>query len=182
MEEKGNIIPKVVRLKNTTDASRTLTSEGANAKTLVELSEIAVNTKSRKNPKLNANAVSDEEFIKVNIGRGVTVLFVKDSEEDYSKLKHLNDVVELDLRKPGVLADFRPPLFKEYINRVNHTIETFAKIGDIVTIDRKYLDPKGDVPRRVIDLYFKSLNNMTVVMVKLEDGDINLSNRLVLCK
>lgn len=78
-------------------------------------------------------------------------------------------VLEIDKEYPNQIFGFNPPLFKEFITEDN-TITTIVKIGDTVKLKDVYKD-KVNKPRKVKDLYFRALNNFTVIVALLEDDD-----------
>jgi hypothetical protein len=121
-------------------------------------------------------------YIKHKILHNVIVLLVPDEEEDYSKINTLFDLINLDLRKPNLIAGFEPPLYKDFVDTFNKSIKTFVKVDDLVTVKAKYEDNRGHIPRQVKDLYLKTLNNMTVIIAILNDNDYCLTNRLEIYK
>ena len=127
-------------------------------------------------------SLNNPNYIQHSLKKGVTIVLVKDHEEDYSKLETVKDVIELDKRKPASIVGFIPSLYHEFIDKTKGTIDPKVKIGDIVTVKRKFVDKKGDIPRTVTNYYFKSLHDMTVIVAVLNDGDFCLANRLEICK
>jgi hypothetical protein len=116
------------------------------------------------------------------LNNGVVVILVKDAEEDYSTIKTIQDVLELDKKKPNNIVGLNPPIYHEFIDRAKKTINLFVNEGDLVTVNRKFMDKKGDIPRRVEKVYIKSLNNMSVIVAQLDDKELCLTNRLIVCK
>lgn len=114
----------------------------------------------------------------VAIKKDVTMLVVLDEEEDYSTIKTITDVLALDARKPNNIIGFIPALHESFINKVKKTLLTHVNIGDTVIMKPKYTDEKGKIPRKVKDLYFKSLNNMTIIIAILDDDDFHIANLL----
>lgn len=125
---------------------------------------------------------NEENQIIVKLDKGVSVICVKKDDIKYDEIKTLNDVIFLDNTRPDIIINFQPPLYKDFVNKQNQSIDTIIKIGDIVKVKNKYLDNKGEIPREVINLYFKSLNNMTVIVAVLNDNDFYIANRLEKCK
>lgn len=119
--------------------------------------------------------------VSVDLKRGVKLILIEDDAEDYSSIKTLEDVINLDKTKPHLIAGFIPSLYEEFMDG-NRTIKPHVKVSDFVKVKRKFIDTKGDIPRQVTSLYFKSLNDMTVVIATLADNDYYLSNRLEVCK
>ena len=112
----------------------------------------------------------------------VSVILVKDAEEDYSTILTIQDVLELDKRKPNNIVGLSPPIYHEYIDRAKKTINLFVKVDDLVTVKSKFMDNKGHIPRRVKKVYVKSLNNMSVIIAELDDKELYLTYRLEVCK
>lgn len=133
---------------------------------------------SSKSPPIKINA----NHLVHKIENNVSVILVKDLEEDYSTIKTIHDVLELDKKKPNNIVGLLPAIYYEFIDRANKTINTFVKVGDLVTVNRKFMDKKGDIPRQVKKVYSKSLNNMTVILAELDDKEVYLTNRLIVCK
>lgn len=119
-----------------------------------------------------------EEFQEIKLEGNVTLLVVEDHEEDYTKIYTLDDVLSLDRRKPSNIAGFVPPLFSDFKDRVKNIIRTYVKVGDTVVVKAKYMD--GTPPRKVVDVHLSSLADMTVVVATLSDGDLQLTNRLII--
>lgn len=139
---------------------------------------------SKKNVVENAKPahIVNENFVQQQIQNNVTVTLVKDAEEDYTKLYTLQDILDLDKRKPSNIVSISPPLYHELINKATSSIKIHAPVGSVVKVQRKFMDSKGDIPREVKALHLKSLNNMTVIVATLDDGDYQLAHRLEICK
>ena len=103
------------------------------------------------------------------ISPSVNLLLNEHAKVDFSKLVTVRDVINLDKSNPQAIAGFEPPIFDEYVK--NFKLTSHVKIGEVVTFKRQYFIPKGDLKRRVIDMEFVSLSNMTIIVVVLEDGD-----------
>lgn len=117
---------------------------------------------------------------RADIGRGVNVVLIKDKEEDYSKLKTLEDILEFDKRKPNNIIGFEPAIYYEFIDKRKGKLNFYVKVGDVVKVKEKF-KPKNAPPRRtVVDLYLSSLKDMTVIVAKLDDNSVELANRLEL--
>lgn len=126
--------------------------------------------------------VKDEtDLISIKLNKGVIIKLQKRNNVNYDIIKTLNDIVKLDINIPDLIHSFHPPLYKDFITSKGQ-INTIIEIGNIVITKRKFIDNKEDIPREVIDLYFKSLNNMTVIVAILNDNDFYVANRLELCK
>lgn len=121
---------------------------------------------------------NEENQIIVKLNKGVSITMVKNSTVIYEEIKTLNDVIFLDTVRPHLIVCFHPPLYKDFVDKQKQSIDTIIKVGDIVKVKSKYIDNKGDIPREVTNLYFKSLNNMTVVIAVLNDNDFYVANRL----
>ena len=165
-DENGNLKPKPVVFKYKEDKKESTGSKPFASKRTVD----------------SSNLINDDRFIKHKLNHGVTIILAPDNEENYSKLSTLEDVILLDKRKPSNVAGFHPPLFTEFINKSTNSIKTHVKVNDIVKVKRLYMDKKEDLPREVVSMYLKALNNMTVIIATLNDGDYHLSNRLEVCK
>lgn len=143
-----------------------------------------VRIKGRANPKKKSNQLVIPDGVKtvsVDLTRGVKLILIEDEAEDYSNIKTFEDVITLDAVKPHLIAGFIPSLYDEFVDG-NRNIKPNVKVQDFVKVKRKFIDAKGDIPRQVVSLYFKSLNDMTVIIAKLADDDYYLSNRLDVCK
>jgi hypothetical protein len=117
--------------------------------------------------------------VNVYIGHGVTAILNNDSEVDFTTIKCLKDVEELYEKKPNILLGVTPMLYKEFINSKTNEIKKFVKEGDLVEVIAKFRSrPVDSVPRIVKNVYLKSLFNMSVFIAELDDGDIQLTNRL----
>lgn len=125
---------------------------------------------------------NEKNQIIVKLDKGVSITMVKDDTIHYDEIKILNDVIFLDTVRPDLIISFHPPLYKDFVDKQKQSIDTIVKVGDIVKVKSKYIDNKGDIPREVINLYFKSLNNITVVIAVLNDNDFYVANRLEKCK
>lgn len=125
--------------------------------------------------------VTNDNFIHHKIEGNVTLTVVKDSEEDYTKIVTLEDVINLDRRKPSNIVSISPPLYHELIDKAKKCIKIHAEVGAMVKVKRKFMDKKGDIPRRVDKLHLQALNDMTIIVATLEDGDYQLSHRLEVC-
>ena len=127
-------------------------------------------------PKINANHIVHR------IENNVSVVLVKDAEEDYSEIKTIHDVLDLDKKKPNNIVGLIPAIYYEFIDRQNKTLNTFVKVDELVTVKSKFMDKKGHIPRQVKKVYAKALNNMTVIIAELDDNEIYLTYRLEICK
>ena len=86
----------------------------------------------------------------------------------------------MDNLNPNAIYSFEPALYNDFINKATHSIHTFVKAGDLVVVKKKYAS-SNNPPRRVKDIYFKSLGDMTVLVAILDDEDLELCNRLLVC-
>lgn len=110
----------------------------------------------------------------------VQVIILNDEEEDYDLIKTLHDVILLDKRKPQLIAEFRPPLYKEFTNSRGQIL-THIKVGDSVKLKPIFSDEKA--PKLIVkDIRTASLFDMTVILATFDNYYPTLSNRLELCK
>lgn len=110
----------------------------------------------------------------------VKVIIMKDEEEDFSLIKTLHDVIALDKRKPQLIADFKPKLYKEFTNSRGQII-THVKAGDKVKLKPKFSDDKA--PELIVkDIRTASLFDMSVILATFDNYYPTLSNRLEICK
>ncbi len=121
-------------------------------------------------------------FIHHDLGKGVTIVLTKDPEEDYSSLVSLHSLLEFNKKKPNNIVGIIPELFNAFVDDINNTINPYVKKGQIVKSVSKFERGNFKQPRKVEDVYLKSLNNMTVVIAKLEDDSIHISYTLEICK
>lgn len=112
----------------------------------------------------------------IPIGKGVSVVIFKDKGVTINKDSTFDDIIQLEKLHPDAFVGVLPALFEDFI--VNDMIQPFVKIGDFVKIKRIYCEKLGDKSREVKDIYFKALNDMTVIIAELEDGDLVLTNTL----
>jgi hypothetical protein len=133
----------------------------------------------------NSQSIAERLGVKVttiNIENGVKLVLAEDEEEDYTKIFTLEDVIKLDKKKPNLIVEFVPPLFKEYTN-ARAEIKTHVKVNDEVVVKDKFVHSSSNNDKtKVLSLHFKSLNNMTVIIAKLSNNNYELSNRLEVCK
>lgn len=120
--------------------------------------------------------------VKVKLLGGVTMVAVEDTEESYKEIHTLEDVFAFDKKKPNNIIGFIPSFYHEFVNTETRELKPFVKVGDVVTVKRKFLNKKGDIPRVVKNVYAKAINNMSVIIATLDDGDIVLTNQLDICK
>lgn len=158
----------------------TVLSAGAQVKSTTTGNEEA--KKRSPKVKIEGRTFNPEDVNTVQLPHGVQVHFAKDPEEDFSKVQDLEDVMKLELAKPNLIVGFTPNLFHFFEEKGTRAIKRYIKPSDLITVKKVYMDNKGDEPRRVARMYFKSLSDMTVIIAVLEDGDLQLANRLELCK
>lgn len=115
----------------------------------------------------------------IPIGKGVSVVLFKDKGVVFYNGSTLNNILEIEKLYPDAFVGLLPSLYEDFI--INDVITPYVNIGDTVTIKRIYCEKKGDIPRKVKDIYFKALNDMTVIIAELEDGDLVLTNTLIKC-
>jgi hypothetical protein len=166
-EKKQNLVFNRIATKDSTDKAVTSPNKGK------------VSSSPRNG---TSNSISESSLIKITLKKGAVVKLVKNEEEDYSHLTTSQDIIDLDIRNPNAIYSFEPALFNDFIDKATHNINPFVKIGDTVIVKKKYANSKGHIPRKVKDIYFKSLGNMTVIIAVLQDGELELCNRLQLWK
>lgn len=138
-------------------------------------------SKSQPKRKLLSDIIKTLDNVEtIPLSKGVSAVLFKNKGVTLNSNSTLKDVIEIESKYPEVFVGLLPDLFKDFI--VNDTIESYVEEGDIVTIKRQYCMPKGDIPRKVQKVYFKALNDMTVIIALLEDGDLALTNTLIKCK
>lgn len=178
MDDKSNITnftslnkPQETKIEDTKDFS---------------IGNLAVKGNSKKTAKLVKRAKLTTQLTKqlqnvetIPISKGVSIVLFKDKGVRITKDITFLEILELEKNYPDAFVGVLPSLFEDFI--VNDIIEPFVKIGDIVTVKRKFVIKNGDTPRRVEDIYFKALNDMTVIIALLEDGDLALTNTLIVC-
>lgn len=110
----------------------------------------------------------------------VQVVIMNDEEEDYTLIKTLHDVIQLDKRKPQLIVGFTPYLYKEFTNSRGQII-THVQVGDKVRLKPEFEDKKA--PTLVVrDIRTAYLSDMTVILATFDNYYPTLSNRLELCK
>lgn len=140
----------------------------------LEEDKIAVNKRTKfvaltKGKHIHTIRVPKGNHIVHKISSSVNLLLNEEIKIDLSKINTVQDVIDLDKANPQAIAGFDPPLFDEYVKQFKLT--SHVKIGERVTFKRQYFVPKGDLKRRVVNMEFVSLSNMTIIVVVLEDGD-----------
>ncbi len=142
-----------------------------------ELNKIPVNERSRG----STQNINTDKTTNIQIGKGV-VIHLDTNEyvklKKYTKLDYLA-IVQLDKDNGNMIEGFTPPLYKEFI--IKNKLLNHVNIGDLCIINPKY-EENTTSEHTVKDIYFKSLNNMTVLIAKLSNGELILYNRLVKCK
>lgn len=84
---------------------------------------------------------------------------------DTEALFTLNDIIKLEKEDPDAIVDIKPTLYKRFIKKDN-TINTFVKPGNTVIIKHPIEKEKGKT-YLVLNIRFKKLNNMTVIVADL---------------
>lgn len=125
--------------------------------------------------------IDNPNFIKHDLGKGVTIILTKDLEEDYSTITTLNSLLEFNKKKPNNIVGIVPELFKSFIDEENKSINTYVKVGQVVKSISKF-ERGNNFPRKVKEVYLKSLHDMTIVIAKLEDDSIHIAYTLEVCK
>lgn len=121
---------------------------------------------------------NNKSWQKIQLERNVQLVVVKHDEEDYTTIKTFIDVLQLIKEKPHLVVAIIPHLYHEFIDKKNSRIKIDFGIGDAVKYISKF-SSNNNLPKKVTNLYFTSLNNMTVINVEFEDGQIELANRLI---
>jgi hypothetical protein len=111
----------------------------------------------------------------------VQIALTQDDEVIYEDIKTLEDVVHLDKAKPNLVAYFVPPLHKSFLDAKGEHINPFVKKGDKVKVAPEFASAKDtelgiQIVKRV---YFKSLNNMTIIMVTTEEQGMYIAYQLI---
>lgn len=133
---------------------------------------------SERNKGSTTSLFNTNKTINILIGKGV-IIHLDILPNDYNLITTYTGILNLDKELPNIIEGFTPPLYKEFILKgklLNH-----VSIGSNVIINPKYKENNKSV-RKLEDIYFKSLNNMTVLIGVLDDGELVLYNRLQLCK
>lgn len=108
--------------------------------------------------------------VKVN---NVTVYFKDDSEETFPESMTLEELLDIDQRKPGIVASVSPNLYSVFQSSVNKTLEPYVKVGDTVVFAKKIYMPVGkDIKDQytVLEVELASIGSMSVFVAKLSDG------------
>lgn len=87
---------------------------------------------------------------------------------DTEALFTLNDIIKLEKEDPDAIVDIKPTLYKRFIKKDN-TINTFVKPGNTVIIKQPIEKEKGKT-YLVLNIRFKKLNNMTVIVADLVEA------------
>ncbi len=138
-----------------------------------ELNKIPVNERSRG----STQNINTDKTYNVNIGKGVIIHLSREPELSY--IYNYQTLIQLDKFDSELIEGFTPPLYKEFI--VKNKLLNHVNIGDLCIINPKYKENTTS-EHTVKDIYFKSLNNMTVLIAKLSNGELVLYNRLIKCK
>lgn len=116
----------------------------------------------------------------IPLKNNVYLITEEDDEEDLDLITTLEDVILLQKRKPQLILGFKPNLYSEFFDKKTGIIKQYVFKGNIVVVKDKFKSRAVDnIPRIVKDVYLKSLHNMTVIIAELDDGDFQLSNRLL---
>jgi hypothetical protein len=113
------------------------------------------------------------------IKHGVQVVLVKDTEENYNDIENIHDIINLIKKKSSNIVGFIPKLYHEFLDLTNARIKTFVNEGDLVVYKSKFA-PNNNNPKIVKEIYIKSLNDMSVLIAKLDDNSLVLCNQLEL--
>lgn len=98
------------------------------------------------------------------------IIINKEVPLDIGTVLQVERVLEIDRDYPNQIYGFNPPLFKDFIDEETNTIDTHVKVGDTVIL-KNLFKGKVNTPRKVKSLYFRALNDFTVVVAQLEDND-----------
>ena len=156
-------------------------------RTIEEQNKIAKNNKEnlKKNSihlevfpdKKSTKQVNNRELgIEIPVHKNAKVIINKKLDISFDTKLQLLRVLEIDKEYPDSILGFNPPLFKEFITKTGE-INTHVYIGQAVKLKLKF---KKDINEKQVvkDLYFTSLNNMTVIIAKLENGNFYPSYQL----
>lgn len=142
---------------------------------------VKVRTKKKAQTKLLSDIIKTLENTEViPISKGVSVALFKNKGVTVNSNTTLKDILEIEVKYPDAFIGLLPNLYEDFI--LNNTINPHVKVGDKVTIKRKYCVTDGDIPKKVTDLYLKALNDMTVIIAVLDNKDLALANTLEICK
>lgn len=134
----------------------------------------------KKRAKLTTELVKQLQNTEIiPMGKGVSVVIFKDKGITITKDSTLNDIIMVEAVRPEAFVGLLPSLYEDFIN--NDIITPHVNVGDFVKIKKIYKEKKGDIARKVKSIYLKALNDMTVIIAELEDGDLVLTNTLIKC-
>ena len=134
----------------------------------IEKKEIPIDNKNYSNIKT--------KFITID-----KVKFILQEHVDTSGILTGLDILNLDKTDKDALVDIKPKLYKEFICKKTNEIKTFVNVEDIVEI-------KGEIGQyKVLNIRFKYLNDMTVIVADLKDINSNevsfsITNKLLILK
>lgn len=114
-----------------------------------------------------------DELPYVKIGN-VTIAFNNDPEEDFTKIKTIEDVLDLDIKKVGIIAKITPPLYSAFKGSVNRTIEPHVRKGDTVKFVNKRCKASSTSDEadefEVAGIEIQSLKSMSIFVASLTNG------------
>lgn len=147
-------------------------------KQLVSLSPVRKNSTNTNSNSASSKSI-ENEVIGIN---GVSILLAKDIEENYSNIKTMQDLIDLDNRKPYAVKKISPPIYKDYFDEKKGKLIPYVKVGDTVEIRHQYIEKNHSNIGKVFSVDLASLSDMTVIIAKLEDGRMFLAKALIFLK
>jgi hypothetical protein len=89
------------------------------------------------------------------------VKFILQDFVDVDELRTGLDIIKLEKEQPDALVEIKPPLYNSFIDTRKNTIRPYVKVGQKVE--------EENVLYTVLDVRFKRLNDMTVIVADLEN-------------
>ncbi len=105
------------------------------------------------------------------------VKFILQDFVDVDELRTGLDIIKLENEQSDALVEIKPPLYNSFIDTRKNTIRPYVKVGQKVE--------EENVLYTVLDVRFKRLNDMTVIIADLEniktgEKSFALTNKLII--
>ena len=108
------------------------------------------------------------------------VRFILQDFIDTSTLLTGLDIIKLERESVDAIVDIKPKLYEAFINKKTNLLKPFVKVNQTVKIKEE----ERDIIYTVLDIRFKRLNDMTVIIADLENNQTKeksfaLTNKLI---
>lgn len=121
----------------------------------------------------------EENIIMMN---NVKVYMKKDPDEDYAGVNTIEQLIDIEERKPGHIKNMAPKIYSKYLKEGKaYTLETYVKKNDRVKYGRLNCIPRNEAEglvHTVEKIELSAIGSMAVVTAKLSNGDMCLTQYL----